>query len=113
MDDKHLDQQSAPRSQDYASSEEDEIDLRELLGIIWADRALTLGVTTLFAVCSIFYALSLTNVYRAEAIIVQANAEQSAGLYRLRLGRLGIWLYCAISRRFYLTHQLPCLRLNG
>lgn len=79
MDSDQLNPQSPPKLQTYVHPEEDEIDLRELLGIIWAERFLILGVTAIVAVSSVFYALSLTNIYRAEASIVAANVEQSAG----------------------------------
>lgn len=63
----------------FTKDDDDQIDLRELMGIIWAEKFLILGVTSVFAVLSVFYALSLTNIYSAEATIVPANVEQSAG----------------------------------
>lgn len=48
---------------------EDEIDLRELFGLLWAGRMLICGVTAAAAVISVVVALSMTEIYRAEATL--------------------------------------------
>jgi uncharacterized protein involved in exopolysaccharide biosynthesis len=53
----------------YVYDPEDEIDLRELFGILWAEKWLMIGVTALFAIGSVIYALLLTDIYRAEAVL--------------------------------------------
>ena len=58
---------------------EDEIDLRELFGLLWAGRALIVGVTAVAAVVSVVYALGMTEIYRAEATLVPAGKEQASG----------------------------------
>mgnify|MGYP003646348078 CR=1 FL=1 len=77
MDDTQLNQQPAPQMDtNYA---DDEIDLRELFGILWAEKWLIIGVTTFFAIASVIYALMQTNIYRAEAVLAPAEIEQSSG----------------------------------
>lgn len=58
---------------------EDEIDLRELFGLLWAGRVLICGVTAAAAVISVVMALSMTEIYRAEATLAPAGQEQSSG----------------------------------
>ncbi len=63
--------------QTYPQFEEDEIDLRELFGILWAEKWLIIGVTAIFAIGSVIYALMQTDIYRAEAVLAPADTEQS------------------------------------
>ena len=58
---------------------EDEIDLKELFGLLWAGRALIVGVTAAAAVVSVVVALLMTEIYRAEATLVPAGKEQASG----------------------------------
>ena len=57
---------------------EDEIDLRELFGLLWAERKLICGVTAAAAVISVVVALSMTEIYRAEATLAPAGEEQNS-----------------------------------
>lgn len=54
-----------------------EIDLVELWQAIWAGKWIIIVITSLFAVTSIFYALSLPNIYKSEALLVPAEHESS------------------------------------
>lgn len=56
---------------------DDEIDLAELWRAIWSGKWLIIAITTVFAVVSVFYALSLPNIYKSEALL--APAEQESG----------------------------------
>lgn len=58
----------------------DEIDLRELFGVIWQGKLIVIILTTLFAVASVFYAISLPNIYKSEALLAPAEAQQQGGL---------------------------------
>lgn len=57
---------------------EDEIDLRELFGALWAEKIKILAITTIFAVASLIYSLSIPNQYKATALL--APASDSGGL---------------------------------
>ncbi|WP_435274819.1 Wzz/FepE/Etk N-terminal domain-containing protein [Psychrobium sp. nBUS_13] len=57
--------------------QDDEIDLAELWRAIWAGKWIVIAITSLFAVASVFYALSLPNIYKSEALL--APAEQESG----------------------------------
>ena len=65
----------------------DEIDLRELLGVLWANKIKIIGVTAVFAVVSVIYALSVPNQYKASALL--APAQQQSGGLSGALGQLG------------------------
>lgn len=51
----------------------DEIDLRELFGAIWAAKWLILVITSVFAVASVFYALQLPDIYESEVTLAPAE----------------------------------------
>ena len=57
----------------------DEIDLGELWRAIWAGKFTIIAISFVFAVASIFFALSKPNVYKASAILAPASAEGGAG----------------------------------
>lgn len=78
-----MNEQQVPQTISY---EEDEIDLRELFGILWAEKWLIIGVTAVFAIGSVIYALMQTDIYRAEAVLAPADAEQSMGGLGSQLG---------------------------
>jgi uncharacterized protein involved in exopolysaccharide biosynthesis len=59
---------------------DDEIDLRELWHAVWAGKWIIIVVTAVFAIASVFYALSLPNIYKSEALLAPANEEQQGGL---------------------------------
>lgn len=57
---------------------DDEIDLAELFRTIWVGKWLIAGITAVFAVGSVLYALSLPNIYKSEVLL--APVEESGGL---------------------------------
>jgi LPS O-antigen subunit length determinant protein (WzzB/FepE family) len=58
-------------------SHDDEIDLRELFGVLWRGKVQIVLVTALLAVLGILYALYLPNVYRSEALLAPAQEQDS------------------------------------
>jgi len=66
----------------------DEIDLRELFGVLWAGKWWIILITALFAIASVVYALSLPNEYKATAIVAPASGQGGGGLNALA-GQLG------------------------
>jgi uncharacterized protein involved in exopolysaccharide biosynthesis len=73
-------------NQTHTIIEEDPIDLRELLGILWAEKWLIIIVTALFAIGSVFYALQQIDIYRAEAVLAPADSDQSMTGLAAQLG---------------------------
>lgn len=47
----------------------DEIDLRELWGVIWGGRWIITAITFVFAAASVIYALSLPNMYKSTVVL--------------------------------------------
>jgi len=66
---------------------DDEIDLIELFGVLWAGIKKIIAVTAMFAFLSVMYALSVPNQYKATAILAPAQSD-SSGLSGA-LGQLG------------------------
>ena len=64
------------------SSENDEINLRELFLLLWNQKFLIVSITALAAIISVYYALSIPNVYRSQALIipVEKNGSMSSSL---------------------------------
>lgn len=71
-----------------AQNNGDEIDLRELWNVIWRGKWIIIAVTTIFAIASVLYALSLPNIYKSEALLAPADSDQQGGLSGLS-GQLG------------------------
>ena len=68
--------------------EDDEIDLRELFAVIWAGKGLIVGVTSVFAVLAVVYALMQPNIYRSEALLAPVQAGDSASSLASKFGGL-------------------------
>ena len=73
--------------QNIAEHYDDEIDLRELFSVLWNGKKLIIGITAIFALVSVFYALSIPNQYRATALV--SPAQGSGGGLSGALGQLG------------------------
>ena len=54
---------------------DDEIDLRELFGVLWSGKIKIIVITVIFAVGSVFYALSIPNQYKATALLAPAQSD--------------------------------------
>jgi len=55
---------------------DDEIDLRELLHVLW-DKIFYIGaITSIFSLISIIYALMLPNIYQSQAVMMPMEANQ-------------------------------------
>lgn len=57
----------------------DEIDLRELFKILWDGKKLIIFISFVFSVCSIVYALMLSNYYQSESIMSVRNSAENQG----------------------------------
>ena len=56
---------------------DDEIDLRELFGVLWAGKLKIIAITAVFAFVSVIYALSVPNQYTATALLAPAQSDSS------------------------------------
>ena len=57
------------------SQYDDEIDLRELFGALWAGSRKIIAITAVFAFVSVIYALSVSNQYKATALLAPAQSD--------------------------------------
>lgn len=60
--------------------QDDEIDLRELFGILWEGKWIIIAITLMFAVASVVYSLNLPDIYKAEATLAPTEEAQGQGL---------------------------------
>ncbi|HHY0580688.1 TPA: Wzz/FepE/Etk N-terminal domain-containing protein [Vibrio parahaemolyticus] len=67
---------------------DDEIDLRELFKALWKGKWVIIVTTFVFAFCSVLYALSLPNIYKADALLAPAESSGGGGLSKMA-GQLG------------------------
>ncbi|HAS6833234.1 TPA: LPS O-antigen length regulator [Vibrio parahaemolyticus] len=67
---------------------DDEIDLRELFKAIWNGKWFIIVTTFIFAIGSVLYALSLPNIYKADALLSPAESSNGGGLSKMA-GQLG------------------------
>ncbi len=67
---------------------DDEIDLRELFKAVWKGKWIIIATTFIFAVASVLYALSLPNIYKADALLSPAESSSGGGLSKMA-GQLG------------------------
>jgi uncharacterized protein involved in exopolysaccharide biosynthesis len=79
----------AQMQQNKMPVQEDEIDLGELWRAVWAGKLTIIAISFIFAVASIFFALSKPNVYKASAILAPASAEGGAGGLAALAGQFG------------------------
>jgi uncharacterized protein involved in exopolysaccharide biosynthesis len=75
--------------QNQLQAQDDEIDLGELWRAVWAGKFTIIAISFIFAVASIFFALSKPNVYKASAISAPASAEGGAGGLGALAGQFG------------------------
>ncbi|BBN80369.1 LPS biosynthesis protein [Pseudoalteromonas sp. A25] len=61
-----------------------EVDLTEILAAIWRGKWLIMLIGGLFAVASVFYALSIPNTYRASVLLSPVDSSQGGMLSNLR-----------------------------
>ena len=66
----------------------DEIDLRELFKALWKGKWIIIVTTFVFAVSAVLYALSLPNIYKADALLAPTESSNGGGLSKMA-GQLG------------------------
>ncbi|MBY7701395.1 Wzz/FepE/Etk N-terminal domain-containing protein [Vibrio harveyi] len=71
-----------------SQSKDDEIDLHELFKALWKGKWIILATTFVFAIGSVLYALSLPNIYKADALLAPAESSNGGGLSKMA-GQLG------------------------
>lgn len=108
---------------------DDDINLYDLMLLVWKKKVLVIFVTSIFAIFSVFYSLSLPNIYTSSAIYAPTNQEDSLssklGGYSSLAGLAGISLPSdagnkskeAIARMqsydFFVDKFLPFIQLEN
>lgn len=106
----------------------DEIDIKEILLVLWNRKRIISIITTISAIFSVLYALSIPNIYKSSALLAPANEEKnltsSLGQYSALAGMAGVQLPAnqgnssteAIARMksfdFFSMHFLPFINLE-
>lgn len=69
--------------QKQSNTAEDEIDLKELFIALWDGKWTIIVMSLIAAVFAVFYALSLPNIYKSEALLAPAEESSGGGLSAL------------------------------
>lgn len=80
---------AAQMQQQMSQQTDEEIDLAELWHAVWLGKLLIIGVTFVFAVASILYALSQPNIYKSSVLLAPASSEGGAGGLASLAGQFG------------------------
>jgi uncharacterized protein involved in exopolysaccharide biosynthesis len=75
--------QSSELEQNRYPPVDDEIDLGELLSVIWRGKWVIAVITFLFVLFSVIFALKQPNLYRSEVLLAPAEAKSNGGLSAL------------------------------
>ena len=59
---------------------DDEIDIISLFKVLWEGKKTIILITSIIAVLSVIYSLSLSNYYRSESILVGAEPSNNSSL---------------------------------
>ena len=62
---------------------DDEIDLLELIKVLWDEKIKIVAITAVAAFISVIYALTQPNIYHADALLAPAGDEGGGGMSRL------------------------------
>ena len=62
---------------------DDEIDLLELIKVLWDEKIKIVAITAVAAFLSVIYALSQPNIYQADALLAPAGDAGGGGMSRL------------------------------
>ncbi|ATC93385.1 Wzz/FepE/Etk N-terminal domain-containing protein [Pseudoalteromonas tunicata] len=69
--------------QSVANKLNDEIELTQLISALWQGKILIVGLVILCSACSVFYALSLPNIYKSTVLLTAADESQNSGMSKL------------------------------
>jgi uncharacterized protein involved in exopolysaccharide biosynthesis len=93
---------------DYA---DDEIDLRELFGVLWDGKWWIAGISAIASIIAVVFALSLPNIYKSEALLAPASSS-SGGLGGLAKQYGGLASLAGISLPGGGSHDKTALSLE-
>ncbi|MFH0288655.1 Wzz/FepE/Etk N-terminal domain-containing protein [Vibrio owensii] len=60
-----------------------EIDLRDMLTVLWQEKWTIVVTTLVFAISSVLYATSLPNIYKADALLAPTESSENGGLAKM------------------------------
>ena len=95
MDKNEFNQQSLDTKVSNAAKEHiskphyDEIDLIKLWRIVWDGKWKIIAISSVFAVMSVFYALSLPNIYKSDALLMPNSQSNNSGALGALAGQFG------------------------
>lgn len=80
--------QPPPLAPETFSQENDEIDLRELMAVLWRGKYWIFSITLVSALLATVIALWLPNIYRSEALLAPSTVQKGGALSAM-MGQLG------------------------
>lgn len=107
---------------------DEEFDFQEIISVLWSRKLLITFFTSIAAILSVLYALSLPNIYTSKALLATTSSEDSLtsklGNYSSFAGLAGISLPSGASSKaseaieriqsydFFVEHFLPFIKLE-
>lgn len=67
---------------------DDEIDLRQLLKVVWDGKIIIIAITSFFSIAAVIYSLSLPNIYQSKALLSPVGEQVSSNQSMNNLGGL-------------------------
>ena len=93
----------------YGDDDRDSIDLIRVVSNLWSCKWIILGITALFAVTGIVYALLATPIYRAEVVLASAQEDRGSSI-SANLGGLASLAGINLGGQGDSAHALATLR---
>ncbi|MFC3150317.1 Wzz/FepE/Etk N-terminal domain-containing protein [Litoribrevibacter euphylliae] len=81
--------QNSESSTPYSVQSQEEVDLLQLWQAIWSQKLKVILITVVFAVGSVFFALSQPNLYKSEALLAPAVDDKSSSGLGALAGQFG------------------------
>jgi len=70
------------------STNQDEIDLRQLFDVIWNGKLIIIGLTTSLSIIAVLYSITLPNVYKSEALLSPVVSDAGSSQAMSNIGGL-------------------------
>lgn len=65
------------KEHNHQNGNDNEIDLQDLLNILWSEKWVIVSVTALLSVLGVLYSLHIPNIYKSEAILSPVNSSNT------------------------------------
>ncbi len=82
---------------DTFRSADDQVDLLELVGVLWRKKVIILCVTAFVSLCSMLFSLSIPNTYKAETILAPTDDNSGGNMASIASQLGGLASFAGVS----------------